>query len=431
MKTNSLKVNATLNAIKQLCGIIFPIISFSYASRVVGAEGIGVYSFAQSIVSYILLLASIGVTNYAVREGSKIKDDKEKLNQFCNQVYSINLLFTIFAYLVLAILMITWTRLQDYKVAILIQSVAVILTTLGADWINTIYEDYLFLTIRYIIIQALSLLAMFLFVKTPSDLYIYIVICVLSSVGGNIFNIFYIRRRVKLKFTFTMNFKHHILPLIILFFNSVASVVYLNSDITMLKVFTNDTEVGIYTVSTKVYSSLKTLINGITYVTVPRFSYYLGKNMSKEYTQKYQGLVSALITMTFPVSVGVFMLSNDILSLFAGPGYESGQMVIQLLAIAFPFAVGSCLFSYAVLIPNGLEKLFMISTLIAAATNVLLNLFLIPLMGMNSAALTTIIAEIIVFCITYFCARRITGKMFSLKVVGSAIVGSVLVGIIC
>ena len=128
---------------------------------------------------------------------------------------------------------------------------------------------------------------MILFVKSSTDLYRYIIICTLSSVGGNIFNIFYLRKRIKLQFTFRLNFWVHIFPLLILFFNSVASVIYLNPDITMLRIFTNDTEVGIYTIATKVYSVLKTLINGVTYVTIPRFSYYLGKGMLCEYSEKF------------------------------------------------------------------------------------------------------------------------------------------------
>ena len=140
-KMRPLKVNATLNAIKQCCGIIFPIVTYSYASRVVGADGLGIYSFVQSIISYMLLIASIGISNYAVREGAKIKDDSDKLKDFCNQIYSINIVFTVFSYLILFFTFILWNKLHGYKYALLIQCTAIVLTTLGADWINSIYED--------------------------------------------------------------------------------------------------------------------------------------------------------------------------------------------------------------------------------------------------------------------------------------------------
>ena len=106
MKDNrirSLKINATLNAIKQICAIIFPIISFAYASRMVGPTGIGIYSFANSIISYHLLLSAIGVRTYAVREGARIRKDQKELERFCNEVFSINIVFTVFAYIILFI----------------------------------------------------------------------------------------------------------------------------------------------------------------------------------------------------------------------------------------------------------------------------------------------------------------------------------------
>lgn len=430
-KAKSLRVNATLNAIKQLCGIIFPIITFSYATRVVGAEGIGVYSFAQSIISYMLLIASIGVTNYAVREGSKVKDNKDKLLSFCNEVYSINITFTVISYIVLLVMMLTWTRLQEYKIAILIQSSAIIVTTLGADWINTIYEDYLYLTLRYIAVQIIALLAMLTFVKSTDDLYKYIIICTLSSSGGNLFNIAYIRKRLRLRPTLKMNIREHMLPMLILFFNSIASVIYLNSDITMLRIFTDDREVGLYTVSTKVYSVIKTLINGVTYVTVPRFSYYLGKEMKKVYTEKFYKLFDLLLIITLPAALGLFMLSKNILIVFAGSGYESGQYVIKILSIAFPFAVGSCLYSYAVLIPNSLEKYFMISTIIAAVTNITLNMLFLPRYGMEGAAITTLLAEVIVFVISsYYSSKCIQREIHFRKYIVVSI-GTIVVGVTC
>ncbi len=430
-KMRPLKVNATLNAIKQCCGIIFPIVTYSYASRVVGADGLGIYSFVQSIISYMLLIASIGISNYAVREGAKIKDDSDKLKDFCNQIYSINIVFTVFSYLILFFTFILWNKLHGYKYALLIQCTAIVLTTLGADWINSIYEDYIYLTIRYIAIQIISLFLMILFVKSTDDLYRYIVICTFSSFGGNLFNFVYIRKRIKLNFVFDMKFSIHIVPLMILFFNSVASVIYLNSDITMLEIYTNDKEVGIYSVSTKIYYVLKTLINGVTYVTIPRFSYYIGHKMKEKYLSSFSILFDALVVITIPAAVGIYMLSDSILFVFAGQGYESGQKVLQILSITFPFAVASCLYSYAVLIPNSNEKYFMLSTILAAISNIVLNLFAIPKYGIVGAALTTLLAEIIVFSVSAYFSHKFIKRELQFKKYFAVIVGALIIIIIC
>ena len=69
MKNTSLKKNATLNVIRVLMSIIFPLITFPYASRTLGADNIGKVQFASSIIVFVGLFASLGVSNYAIREG--------------------------------------------------------------------------------------------------------------------------------------------------------------------------------------------------------------------------------------------------------------------------------------------------------------------------------------------------------------------------
>ena len=62
MKRVSVKKNAFLNVIKQICSILFPLITYPYISRNIGSSSYGIYSFADSIVSYAVLVADLGVT---------------------------------------------------------------------------------------------------------------------------------------------------------------------------------------------------------------------------------------------------------------------------------------------------------------------------------------------------------------------------------
>ena len=233
MTEKSLGKNALLNGIKTACSILFPFISFAYCSRVLGKANLGKYSFGQSIIAYLLLVAALGIPNYAIREGAGIRDDKRKLDEFIDQVFTINCIMTIVSYAVLVIVL-TIPKFQNYKYVLIIQSIQIILTTLGTDWINTIFEDYFYLAVRYIVIQIISLFALILFVRKPSDLYVYTFISTLSNSGGNILNWHYLRKHdIRPRLTKNIQYKH-IKPILILFGNSIASVIYLNSDITML-----------------------------------------------------------------------------------------------------------------------------------------------------------------------------------------------------
>ena len=148
MRKKSMKENAILNALRTLAGIVFPLITYPYISRVLGK-----INFANSIVSYFSLLAALGISSYAIREGGAIRDDKNKLKNFSNQIFTINMVFTAISYILLAILLSFSKRLYAYKELIIIQSFIIFATTIGIEWLFSIYEDYAYITVRTIAIQ--------------------------------------------------------------------------------------------------------------------------------------------------------------------------------------------------------------------------------------------------------------------------------------
>ena len=90
MGKKSLGLNAFLNGIRSVLNLLFPLLTFPYVSRILGATGMGKYNFANSIVSYFLMIAALGINTYAVREGARIRDDRKKFSNFASQIFSYN-----------------------------------------------------------------------------------------------------------------------------------------------------------------------------------------------------------------------------------------------------------------------------------------------------------------------------------------------------
>lgn len=271
-RIKSIKVNAILNVTKQLCKVVFPLITMPYVTRVLQASGYGKYNFSSSIVSYFILLAGLGISDYAIREGARIRGNKKKFQIFSEEVFTINILSTIASYMILFVLLLFSKKLLDYRLLIIVQSMSIILNTIGCDWINSVYEDYFYITVRYIVIQILSVIMLFVLVKNADDYVMYAFVTSIASAGGNILNVFYIRRYVHLRVTRKMNLKQHIKPIMMLFFNTIASTIYVNSDTTMLGYLQSETAVGIYGLATKIYLVIKQLLNAIVMVALPRLS---------------------------------------------------------------------------------------------------------------------------------------------------------------
>ena len=403
----SVKLNAILNILKTICSIIFPLITIPYASRVLHAANYGIVSWCNSIIQYFALFATLGVVTYAQREGPQIRDQKEKFQAFASEVFTINVVATVFSYVVLFICFLFFAKIRNYKNVILVQSLMIILTTLGVDWINSVYEDYFYITVRYIIIQLLCLASLFIFVRSSRDYLAYTFIMVIANAGGNLLNVFYVKRYTTVHLVPLSHCKAHIGPTIKLFAVSLASIIYVSSDITILGIFRSNKDVGIYTIASRVDSTVKTVLNAVMTVAMPRLAYYLGHHDEKQFNTLLHNIFDYLITFVLPVICGLFMLAGQIMYLLGGYEYVQGYVSLQILSLSLFFAVLACFFATGIILLYKLDNVYLVATIISSLTNIALNFILIPFLGYNGAALTTLLAEMIMMGITMYYSLQI------------------------
>lgn len=432
MKKRSLGLNAFFNGLKSTLNLLFPLITFPYVSRVLGVKGIGIYNYSNSIVSYFLLIAALGISTYAIREGAKYRDNNEKIGKFASEVFTINLWATLVAYILLFICLIIFTNLHDYISCILIFSIQIFFTTLGTEWIYSIYEDYSYITIRSIIFQIISLVLLFVFVRNKNDYLIYAAITVLSSVGSNIFNFFHAKSFVKIKFTWNVSWHRHLIPILIIFASNVAIMIYVNSDITILGIMKNTYVVGLYSVAAKVYTIVKNLLSSLLIVTVPRLAMLMGKRKMNEYNRVLTNVTNTIVLFTLPAMTGLFMLSKSVILIISGRSFLAATSALQILCFALVFSLFSWVISDCVLIPAKREKLVLIGTIISAIINIVLNIVFIPLWNEKAAAMSTVIAEGTMMIFNLYFARDIIKNVISSKEFKENLISSILgcVGII-
>lgn len=429
-KMHDVRFNALLNVIKQLCAVIFPLITMPYVSRVLGTDNYGKINFSMSIVNYFIIFAGLGTQNYGTREGARLRQNRPAFDRFASEVFTLNSLSVLLAYSVLFCILMCFDTLSGYTTLILVQSLSIAFTWLGMDWVNSAHEDYAFITIRYIVAQFLAILSMFLFVKDSQDYVIYATITTLAGYGVNLLNIFYIRKYTHVKFCFSKSMFQHLLPLIILLSNSIAVTIYVNSGITLLGLFRTDAEVGIYSIATKIYTIVKQLLNAMLIVFIPRLSAMLGQNQENDYVQMLHGLLNVLIGLLLPAVVGLMCLSNEIVLLISGPEFLEAGKSLLILGISLGFAVFACFFSNCILLPIKKDKLFLFATLAGCGTNIVLNFIAIPLWGHIGAALTTVAAEAVVMAVCLICSRKFVALSVSRKGIFSTAIGcAVIVGI--
>ena len=349
-KLPSLTRNALLNSMRTVSSLLFPLITFPYVSRILGAGNIGKINYSQSIVSYFALFAGLGITNYAIREGAKIKRDPESLTRFARQIFTINIISSVIAYVAFFITIAIIPSLHAYMVLLLIQCLTIGFTTLGVEWLYSIFEDYLYISVRTILVQVLSLVLMFAFVHTPSDYIIYAAISVFATSAANIWGFFYSRRYAKLALTRTPHIQRHFNPIMTLFMNNVATAVYSNAGTTFVGAMLGDVQVGLYSVAMKVYIIIRQAINSLTGVSMPRLS-YLSSNDPKGYLRLLNKLFNAVIIVCIPAAIFVFALSRPIVLIISGPKYIEAVPMLEIIAFALAFTAPGVFLMNGILIP--------------------------------------------------------------------------------
>ena len=209
----SLSLNAAMSAFKTLMNIIFPLITFPYASNVLQVENLGKVNFASSVCGYFLLFAGLGISSYAVREGSRYVNDREKLSAFASEMFSINMISTALTYAALAVTMLFWTKLHAYTDLMLVLSLQIFFTTIGTEWVFTIFEEYTYITIRGSAVSGAVHFACCLPSSRPGyDYCIYAGITVFAAVGANVLNFFRARRYCTIRLTRKIDWKKHLSP---------------------------------------------------------------------------------------------------------------------------------------------------------------------------------------------------------------------------
>ena len=404
----SIKNNFLLNLSTTITGLLFPLITFPYASRILMADGIGQVQFFQSIIDYVSLCTALGIPLYAVREIARIRDNKELRSRTTIEILLLHAILTLVGYIVVFILAKTVAKIEIDASLFFLLSTTLFFNTIGVAWFYQAIEDFKYITLRSLFVRILSLVALFIFVKTKQDLFYYAGILVIGTVGNNIFNFFRLRKYIKLsKVEFKrLNLLRHLIPALKIFILNLVISIYVNLDSVMLGFLKNEESVGYYAAATRLTKAILGIVSSLGAVLLPRFSNMITNGQKEEFQLLANKAASFTIALSLPMSVGLIFMAAPIIHIFCGNGFEPSILTLKLVAPIVLFIGLSGIIGMQILYPQGREKYVIISTMVGACINLLINYLLIPQYGQYGAALGTVIAEFMVTVIMILLGRK-------------------------
>lgn len=399
MKEKSIFKNYIFNTIYNILNILFPIITVSYVSRILMAEGIGKVSFATSIVSYFIVLAQLGIPKYGPREIAKKMDKIEERNQLFWEIYIVEVITTIFVSILYLVMISTVKYCKENYILMLVVGIQLIFNLFFIDWFYTGMEEYEYITTRSIFIKIISIIAIFLFVKRKEDYINYALIQSCAVVGNYIFNIYNLRKYLSIPKFRKLKLKRHIKPILILFFMAIAIELYSQLDTIMLGTFSSETVVGYYSNPMKMVKMLTIVIVSLSTVLLPRLSWYYENGEDGKINELVNLALKVVLFLSLPACIGIIIVAKPLILVLFGSDFFESIQTIKILSFLIPILSVGNLFGTQILMVVNQEKKLLLSVVAGAIVNVILNSIFIAKYKQNGAAFASVIAEMCVMII--------------------------------
>jgi O-antigen/teichoic acid export membrane protein len=186
----SIKKNYGFNLLNSLLNIVFPIVTFPYAARILSPEGIGEAQFIFSLAQYFAILAAFGIPIYGVKAIAEVKHNKELLSKVTTELLVILSMLVAVVLGIYSLVVINIPELNANWPAHAIASSIIFLTVFNVDWFFSGTEQFKILALRSALVKGLSLIILFTLVKTQQDTLEYLFFLVFLYIGNYFLNFF-------------------------------------------------------------------------------------------------------------------------------------------------------------------------------------------------------------------------------------------------
>lgn len=391
-ETKSVKKNFIYSTFYQILMIITPLITAPYLSRVLGADGIGIQSYTNSIQTYFILLATLGTASYGAREISRNRDNKGAYTKLFWEIELLTVITTSICILFWGILICFSTK---YKIIYLVMTFNLFATMFDISWFFSGLEEFKFIVLRNTFFKLLGIVLMLCLVKSRNDLIKYIFILASTNMVSSLSTWSYLPRvLVKVDFH-KLNVFKHLKETLVYFIPTIATSVYTVLDKTLIQVITkNELHNGYYAQAENVINLAKSVVfTAINSVVGVRISYLFTEKKIDEIKSRIDNSLNYIFFMGMGCIGGIIGVAKTFVPTMFGKGYGP---VVYLLYIFSPIiliiGISNCLGSQYYT-PAGKRAQSSCYLIIGSAVNLVLNLVLIPRYASFGAAIASIMAE--------------------------------------
>lgn len=424
----SLKKNYIYSLSYQILNLITPLITAPYVARVLGADGVGIYSYTASIMSYFAMFGALGTMNYGTREIARLRDDKRAMS---DAFWGIEIITCISTLICLACWFVLIFESTTYKYYFWALSPTLLATMADISWFYTGIEKVSYTVIRNTICKFVGIILLFVFVQHKEDLFLYMLMNSMIQFLGNLSMWTYLPKLIagfRLK---GLNLLVHFKETLSYFVITIAISLYTVLDKVLIGLITQDNfQNGYYEQATKIINIAKTVsFSALNSIMVARMSYLFESKKYDEIHQRIAESLDCILIISWGCIFGIIAVAKDFVPIFFGQGYEPVIFMLCLMSpLIFIISLSTCIGSHYYL-AAGLIKKSTRMTIYGSIVNLCVNLLLIPKLGAVGAIIGTLIGEsLISFLYVYFAKEYASFGLILEKSYKRIFAGIVMIG---
>ncbi len=399
---------------------LVPVLAIPFIVRALGVEAFGNVTYAQGIVQYFTILINYGFDYSATRQIAIHRDDSSKRSEIFWAVISAKFVLLVIAVSLFCLLASFSERIaQDPTLYILL-----FLINLGyvlfPTWFFQGVEEMGKMAVINFIIKVLGTGLPVFLVAAPSDYLIYAAMPSVAYVVMGIAAFFYAKSRYGLKLPMAEELRKERdaqfklgFPV---FLNTLFAALYTIANLTILGLFNEDYDLGIYSGAYKIISAIMMVTSMPIHMAIfPTISRRMEDSFEKGWAY-YKRMVGVVFLYAALVTVVVYLSAPWMVQILLGDKFIDSIPLLKIMSVLPALVTIASMFTVQGLYGLGFQRYAPLVGMAVGVSCVALNFVLIPRWGGSGAACAWIVAEVMEILISgiivAICIRKLERKSY-------------------
>lgn len=392
-----IKKNSFYSLLSVSSRLIANIIVFWLIARIYGPDQFGIFTFAHTTATLLILLADFGFDILLTTEISRARD--QALNIFQN-ILSYKILFSILAFVIMWVFSFIGNYSDETKISLQIFSFFLIFTTLTnfSLALTKGFEKFGYESI----VQLIANFSLVIIVITISFLKLNILIIATTFVLTRLLALLlsiYFNNKLLPQLSFKIHFpkeKEFHQKVLVFGFHLLFANLFFQIDTILLSLWKGNLYVGLYQAVFK-FIILPLMIPDILNLTLLPVLSRLFVNETEKALKISYLLNKLLFFLSLPITLILYVYAEDIIYIIYGSSQYTASIPV-LKIFAFNVFIRFSFEAFALILTTTNRQIIRMFTVIAATVlNVILNSLLIPKYGISGAAMVSLISIIFVY----------------------------------